>query len=133
MTYHCPGAVLTRRPTGRGGCMAVTMKLTLEGDFSHWPRRLRLAVDEAVIAARDSFAAGKPRSVQSATHAALFAGAIRAFVRERLARQVSIPALAWPQSGSAHCSRCDQRRLHRLVSPGPGVCLSPFAMSAQTL
>lgn len=79
-------------PHWAGECMAATMKLILEGDFSDWPRRLRPDVHDTV---RDSLAAGKPRGVQfaaySAAHAVLFALDIRALVRERLARQLSIP------------------------------------------
>lgn len=55
---------LAWRPFGsprhwKGECMVGEMRKTLDGDFAAWPRRLRDAVRDAVIAARAALAAGQ--------------------------------------------------------------------------
>lgn len=73
-------------------CMAGTLKRTIDGDMTPWPRSMRSAVAAAVAAARDALAAGRPRRAQAAAYAAarsnLYEGDINSMLATRLARQM---------------------------------------------
>lgn len=78
-----------------GHCMAGALQRTDAGDVGLWPTALRLAVADAVNAARAALENGRARGLQaaaySAAHARLFAGDLVALLAPRLAKELGAP------------------------------------------